>query len=150
MTRLLLLAHSPLASALRDVAGHVYPECASAIEAIDVPPSATVEEVQSSLRRTLATTADEVLLLVDAFGATPCNAAMQVADGVRVRVVTGVNVPMLWRTLCYRNESLDRLVDRAVTGAAQGVMQLALPRRLNQSPAVGSCANDQVDHHHQQ
>ncbi len=150
MTRLLLLAHSPLASALRDVAGHAYPECAAAVEAVDVAPSAGVDEVEATLRRHIAASADDVLILVDAFGATPCNAAMKVADGVHVRVVAGVNVPMLWRALCYRGESLDMLVERAVAGAAQGVMQVAQPRRQNQSPAVGAKAHDQVDHIHQQ
>ncbi len=43
--------------------------------------------------------APELLIFTDVFGATPCNIAQRLADGVRVKVVTGVNVPMLWRTL---------------------------------------------------
>ena len=49
----------------------------------------------------------EVLIFTDVFGATPCNIAQRLADGVRIKVVTGVNVPMLWRTLGYCDESLD-------------------------------------------
>jgi PTS system ascorbate-specific IIA component len=90
----------------------------------------------------------QALVLCDVFGATPCNTALRVADGVRVRVVSGVNVPMLWRVLCYANESLDRLVSRAVDGAVQGVMQVSTVRPQNQSVQVGP--NDQVQHHHQQ
>jgi PTS system mannose-specific IIA component len=89
-----------------------------------------------------------VLILADVFGATPCNAALAAADGVRVRVVAGVNVPMLWRTLCYQDKPLDDLVNRAVAGAGQGVMHVAVPRRQNQ--AVPAHHHDQVEHHHQQ
>ena len=49
-------------------------------------------------------------------------------------VVAGVNVPMLWRTLCYgTNEPLDALVARAVAGATQGVMQVTASRPQNQT-----------------
>lgn len=151
MIRIVLLAHSPLASALQAVAVHVYPECAGGIEAVDVDPSADVQAVESMLRALIAKgEGQETLILVDAFGATPCNAAIKSADGVRVRVVAGVNVPMVWRTLCYRHESLDALVERAVAGAVQGVVQVSEPRRQNQSSIAGSTAHDQVEHSHQQ
>lgn len=154
MTHIFLIAHAPLASALQAVAAHVYPECAPGIVALDVPPGESPEAVQSWLQRQLDQLdrrgPAEALVMVDAFGATPCNAATRVADGVRVRVVAGVNVPMLWRTLCYRHEALDRLVDRAIAGGTQGVMHVAVPRRQNQSTAGTSSAHDQVDHPHQQ
>jgi PTS system ascorbate-specific IIA component len=105
--------------------------------------------LEADLRTRLDARQDEdTLVLVDAFGATPCNVAQRVADGVRVRVVAGVNVPMLWRTLCYRHETLEALVDRAVAGATQGVMHVAVTRRQNQSPGAG--AHDQVQHSHHQ
>lgn len=152
MTRLLLLAHSPLASALRDVAAHAFPDCSVGLEALDVPPALDLDGVEARLREHLAAhPQDDVLVLVDVFGATPCNAAMRVADGVHVRVVAGVNVPMLWRTLCYRDEPLDKLVERALAGAAQGVMHVAGARRQNQAPAGGrSPSHDQIVHSHQQ
>ena len=52
---------------------------------------------------------------------------------MQVKVVTGVNVPMLWRTLCYADESLDAVVARAMAGATQGVMQVATSRPQNQT-----------------
>jgi PTS system ascorbate-specific IIA component len=151
MIRIVLLAHSPLASALKAVASHVFPECAGGVEAVDVDPSADAQAVEALLRTLLGRgEGQETLILVDAFGATPCNAAMKAADGVRVRVVAGVNVPMLWRTLCYRHESIDAIVQRAVAGAVQGVMQVSDPRRQNQSSVAGSTTHDQVEHSHQQ
>ena len=133
------------------MASHVFPEVAAAIDAIDVDARTSSDALLASLRACLVSRpGEETLILVDAFGATPCNVAMNVADGVRVRVVAGVNVPMLWRTLCYREEPLAALVERAVAGAVQGVMHVAVPRRQNQSSSVGLPAHGQVEHSHQQ
>jgi PTS system mannose-specific IIA component len=129
----LLIAHAPLASALLSVAGHCYEEKGHLFEAIDVEPTMSAETVESLARAALARlNTPEVLVLTDVFGATPCNVAQRLSDGVNVRVVAGVNVPMLWRSLCYLGEPLDALVARAVSGASQGVMQVAQTRPQNQ------------------
>ena len=149
MARILIVAHAPLASALLQVAQHVFPECGVGLRAVDVVPDASGEDVQAQVQAALGEQpALEVLILTDVFGATPCNAALAVADGVRSRIVAGVNVPMLWRTLCYQDDPLDDLVNRAVAGAGQGVMHVTVPKRQNQ-PAANP-AHDQVQHHHLQ
>jgi PTS system ascorbate-specific IIA component len=151
MTRILVLAHSPLASALLEVASHAFPDCATAIDAVDVGPDQNADELEALLRQRLRAAAGaDTLVLVDVFGATPCNVALRVADGVHARVVTGVNVPMLWRALCYRHEPLDALVERACSGATQGVMPVAQTRRQHQSQPALPPVHDQDPHPHQQ
>jgi PTS system mannose-specific IIA component len=116
---------------------------------LDVTPVMSPEAVQSIATTVLAgSNQNETLILTDVFGATPCNAAQRVADGLRVRVVTGVNVPMLWRTLCYADEPLDALIARALAGATQGVMQ-ASPTRPQQQ-ARGAGPEDAKDNRHDQ
>lgn len=149
MPSLLIVAHAPLASSLMAVARHVYPECSRTAAAVDVADGTPPEAVQAQIRDALVQLgSEEVLMLVDVFGATPCNAALAVADGQRMRVVAGVNVPMLWRTLCYVQMPLEDLVNRALAGATQGVMHVAVPRRQNQPSSTLN--HDQVQHHHQQ
>lgn len=149
MAELLIIAHAPLASALRGVAEHIYPDAARRLAVLDVLPHWTQDEVEAAARLALSPFAGlPVLVLTDVFGATPCNVAQRLADGVTVRVVTGVNVAMLWRALCYAHEPLESLVSRAVTGGAQGVMQLAAQRPQNQP--VHSRAHDPQHAHHQQ
>ncbi len=151
MAQILIVAHAPLASSLRSVAQHVYPDCGAQLMAVDVLPSASLSAVEEQVLQALQApplAGCEVLILVDVFGATPCNAALAAADGVRSRVVAGVNVPMLWRALCYAEQPLDDMVNRAVAGATQGVMHVSVPRRQNQPANIVS--HDQVQHHHQQ
>ncbi len=134
MPGLLVIAHAPLASALRSVAEHVYPDCAGSLAALDVRAEMSVEQVEADAAALLERMGTpEVLILTDVFGATPCNIAQRLADGVRIKVVTGVSVPMLWRSLCYLNESLDDLVVRALAGATQGAMQVSPTRPQNQA-----------------
>jgi mannose PTS system EIIA component len=150
MPGLLVIAHAPLASALRAVAEHVYPDCATRLTVLDVPADMPIENVEALAAGLLASMGTpEALILTDVFGATPCNVAQRLADGVRVKVVTGVNVPMLWRSLCYASEPLDSLVTRAVAGGTQGAMQVSSSRPQNQS-RTASDVDDKDLHHDQQ
>src|SRR5690349_7234055 len=138
MPGLLIIAHAPLATALKAVAQHAFPDCAGALEALDVTPQMATEVIEAQARELLARVRrPEAVIFTDVFGATPANVAQRLADGVQVKVVAGVNVPMLWRTLCYPAESLESLVGRALAGATQGVMQVATTRPQNQTPRSG-------------
>jgi PTS system ascorbate-specific IIA component len=144
MAGLLIIAHAPLASSLKAVAQHVYADSGAALEALDVPPDMTPEEIETRAQALLRQVRDpEALILADVFGATPANVAQRLADGAQVKVVTGVNVPMLWRSMCYAAEPLDALVARAVAGATQGVMQAATSRPQNQASKPFSDGQDE-------
>lgn len=148
MTGILIIAHAPLASALKACAQHTFPECAASLQTLDVPPDQSSEETEAQARTLLDQVRQpDALILTDVFGATPCNVAQRLADGVQVKVISGVNVPMLWRTLCYQHEPLDTVVTRAVAGATQGVMQVATARPQNQAQKPG---HDPAHPHHPQ
>jgi mannose PTS system EIIA component len=149
MTALLVVAHAPLASALKAVAEHTFPDCARHLAVLDVTPEMDVDAVQARAQALVSERrGTPVLILTDVFGATPCNAVQRLADGERVKVLAGVNVPMLWRTLCYAHEPLDTLMQRATAGATQGVMQAGPSRPQQQAPRDSPDASD-PRHHHQ-
>ncbi len=126
---ILLVAHAPLAQALRECALHIFPDCDAALRVLDVPPDAAPEATLERAQTLVADAADRPLLvLTDLFGATPCNVAQRLVEGQSgARLVTGVNLPMLLRAVSYRAEALDLLVQRAMVGGTQGVMQVAAP-----------------------
>jgi mannose PTS system EIIA component len=133
MAGVLIIAHAPLASALRAVASHVYGERADRVQALDVSEGESPAAIAEAARQRLAALGQrEVLVMTDVLGATPSNAAAALVDGgggmtspaVEMAVVAGVNVPMLWRTLCYLDEPLPALVERALAGAAKGVVRV--------------------------
>jgi PTS system mannose-specific IIA component len=127
MTALLLIAHAPLASALKAVAEHTSIEAASRVLALDVTPDMSIEDVQLRAQALLAQlNAESTLVLTDVFGATP----------------------MLWRALWYADEPLDMLVQRAMAGATQGVMH-ASPSRPQQQAQRDTPDAEDPRHHHQ-
>jgi PTS system mannose-specific IIA component len=144
---ILIIAHAPLAQALRDCAMHVYPECAQSVIALDVLPQAQPEFTLAQARQALADVPDEgLLVLTDVFGATPANVAQKLVAEFNAKLIAGVNLPMLFRAVCYRQEPLDALVARALTGGTQGVMQVAITAPQNQNRRI----NDQNHNDHQQ
>lgn len=151
MNSILIIAHAPFAHAMRQCALHVFPDCEQAIAALDVLPNVSPEETLAAARITLAqqlhAPRSQVLVLADVFGATPCNVAQKLVDGVRSRLVAGVNLPMLLRAVTYRHEPLETLVQRALAGGTAGVMQVAAAAPQNQAKRKHS---DQEIRDHQQ
>ena len=151
MNSIFIIAHVPLASALRACALHVFPEAHAHIVAFDVQPNLPADESQASANIMLeqlakATGNSSTLMLTDIFGATPCNVAMKLMDGVNRKLIAGVNLPMLMRAMTYRHETLDLLVSCAAAGGIQGVMPVAVTAPQNQKHKT----YDKNKHDHQQ
>jgi len=79
------------------------------------------------LARLLLQEVDEgegVLLMTDVFGATPGNLALRLLDPGRIEGVAGVNLPMLLRALTYRELGMETILQKAISGAHDGVIKL--------------------------
>lgn len=133
-TGILLIAHAPLASALKSCALHVFSECEPLIQAYDVTPETSLEQGLThglKLARRLHT--NQILVLTDIVGATPFNIGKRLMDTLAhtqgfskaIRLVCGTNVPMLMRALTYRHEQLEKLTDLVVTGGARGIIHVS-------------------------
>lgn len=137
MAGILIIAHAPFATALRDCVSHIYGGLPARIGVIDVTadcdPVATLSHARSEVAR--LTEENGVLVLTDIFGATPANIAAQLAAQPNVRVLAGVNLPMLVRAVCYRSTSLDTLADKAQQGGSKGIHGL-----VPGTPATAACA----------
>ena len=72
-----------------------------------------------------------VLVMTDIYGATPSNIACRLLKPGRVEGIAGVNLPMLIRALTYRNEPLASVMEKALSGATEGVARMQ---------ATGECA----------
>ena len=126
--RIFIVAHAPLAQALKACAMHVYPECAAEVLALDVKADDTPEQsLQAAQQLWLGVPEGDVLVLTDVLGATPANVAQQWARDRKAKIIAGVNLPMLLRSVCYRHEPLEGLMQRAMTGGALGVVEITPP-----------------------
>lgn len=147
MNGIFVVAHAPLATALRQCVLHVFPDAGASLVALDVLPNVPPDETLEQARILMGHFGtDSVLMLTDVFGATPCNVAQRLLDGAHVRLVAGVSLPMLLRAVTYRHEPLDMLMSRAMAGGTQGIIPVTVTAPQNQHRR----SHDQNIHDHQQ
>ncbi|MEX3630472.1 MAG: PTS fructose transporter subunit IIA [Burkholderia sp.] len=127
MAGILIIAHAPLATALRECISHIYGGLPARIGAIDVLADNDPAQVMAYAHSEIARLREEngVLVLTDMYGATPANIAGQLAKLDGVRVLAGVNLPMLVRSVCYRTTPIDTLVEKALAGSTNGIHEVA-------------------------
>lgn len=142
---ILLIGHTPFASALLGCASHVFGCKLEAVAVLDVTPDCDPAKVVVSARKA-ADSVDQgrgVLVLTDLFGATPGNIAARLVDPGRIEILTGVSLPMLLRALTYRDVStLDVLIEKATTGASAGVMKIASTAPQHQGGPTASQSSE--------
>ncbi len=64
---------------------------------------------------------DGVLVLTDMFGSTPSNLSQALKDEENIKVVAGLNLPMLIRVMNYPELKLAQLKQKAFSGGRDGV-----------------------------
>lgn len=65
---------------------------------------------------------DGVLVVTDLFGATPGNIAMRLSEVAKIRIVCGMNLPMVLRIFNYQQEPLETLAEKAIQGGTEGII----------------------------
>jgi len=121
---ILLITHGEIGAALLQAAVDVLGLCPLLTCTLTAPPGCNPDEITTEAISTVnqLDSGDGVLVLTDLFGATPSNIACKLQTLSNVRVVAGLNLPMLIRTLNYPDLNLDELMDKAVSGGRDGVL----------------------------
>jgi PTS system ascorbate-specific IIA component len=126
MIGILIISHGDLGDSLMHCANHVMGKMPKYLMHLGVTvqddPDVVIPKALELLRQ--LDRGDGVLILSDICGATPCNIASRLVISSRVECLAGVNLSMLVRALTYRNESLEVVVEKAITGGKEGVMRI--------------------------
>ena len=126
-----IIAHSPLASALKSCAVHVYScdkRTADRIHSIDVLADADADAVADLAKAAVSadSESDGTLVLTDVVGATPSNIANRLLSLNNVSVVAGVNLPMVLTALCHWDDSLENVTALVKEAGLGSIMQETL------------------------
>ena len=65
-----------------------------------------------------------VLVMTDILGATPSNIALKLLEPGRIEGIAGVSLPMLLRALTYRKNGMVTLMEKAISGGRDGVINM--------------------------
>lgn len=124
--RILLMTHSRIGEALLATAKMTLGgELPCAVDAINIPQQNTDPDfILNTLKQFVQSYEnDGILILADMFGSTPCNIAQHLQEdgAVHVRLLSGLNLPMLIRALNYAHLDLSDLAEKAFEGGRNGV-----------------------------
>lgn len=139
MAGIVIVAHTPVASAMLGFAEHAFGVVPDRVQAVDIPP---YEDIKVSFDRVLeaarkVNSGNGILVLTDVMGATPANVASKLdapahsAELGNVIVLTGLNLPMLMRCITHRGEALEELAAKALQGGQHGILRLGT--KVNES-----------------
>jgi PTS system ascorbate-specific IIA component len=123
-TGLLLITHGNLGKDMLNTARSILGDFPIRAEAISVRTDCEPESMFETASRACARL-DEgggVLVLTDLYGSTPSNIATRLIDRHPVHVISGVNIPMLLRVMNYPELGLEKLAEKAASGARDGIV----------------------------
>lgn len=133
MIGILLIAHGSLGESLVQCASHVMGGLPPQLRQMGIgmhgDPAALLPAARELVKE--LDQGQGVLVLSDIYGATPCNLASQLLIPGKVEGIAGVNLPMLVRALSYRNEPLEVLIEKAVTGGYGGIIHFTQEKLQN-------------------
>lgn len=126
MIGILLITHGSLGESLIQCVCHVMNRRPPQLLQLGVSGQDDPLDALPLARRLLnmVDTGDGVLILSDILGATPANIAAKLLEPGRIEGVAGANLPMLLRTITYRERNMETLVKKAVAGACEGVVHM--------------------------
>ena len=126
MIGILIISHGDLGNSLIHCANHVMGKRPEHLMHLGITihddPDVIIPKALELLKQ--LDCGDGVLILSDICGATPCNIANKLVNPGRVECLSGANLSMLIRALTYRNEPLESLVEKALSGGMEGVMRI--------------------------
>jgi len=139
MIGIVLIAHAHIARETKVVVEHVL-GVQQGFEVVDVPDSDVSEAAYAKLQSLLVTmdSGQGVLVMVDLFGATPCNIATEASQAVasEVAVISGFNVPAVIKAISLRQHDmgLQTLATQTIA-AGQQYMCLLTKNKNNKADA---------------
>lgn len=121
---LLLICHNHIGTQLLETATDMLERVPMPADQLPVMQDEDPIDLLNRARRRVAELdqGQGVLVLTDMYGSTPSNIAHRLKDKERVRVISGVNLPMVVRAMNYPHLPLEDMAERVATGGKEGII----------------------------
>lgn len=122
---ILIVSHNNIGTELINTARQMLSCCPLPTKVISIETRDDPEAIRKQLDRDLLglDQGNGILILTDMYGSTPSNIACAVSDRDDIKIVSGLNLPMLIRVLNYPTLSLDELEYKAMSGGQEGIVR---------------------------
>ncbi len=124
MIGLLIITHNNIGAELIETATAMLGVCPVMVAVLSVKPDSDPDAVLREAQHSIVglNRGAGVLVLTDMYGSTPSNIAAHLVNEKQVKVVAGINLPMLVRVLNYPQLDLHQLADKALSGGRDGIL----------------------------
>ncbi len=120
----IILTHRDIGQQMVNVVEETLGVKCPSMTALSIYPNQSIEQSigQVDLHRAAFDEGDGMIIFTDLYGATPGNIACQLLELPSIKVITGVNLPMLLKAQSYAELPLDELVEKVIEGGKQGII----------------------------
>jgi len=124
VVNLIIIGHSDFPAALVKSAE----EIVGPIEKLKIAslyPYESKNDLKAKLKEAIEelNVSDEILVLIDMFGGTPCNVAISFQKKYHLKIITGLNLPMLLEAVLHREEGIEKLSVIAKEAAKKSIIE---------------------------
>lgn len=126
MVNVLLVTHNRIGDEILKTAEMIVGKSLPSIKTLSVPGNLQADELgfyADKIKNAIDSLekGDGVLILTDILGATPSNLVHYFSTSHHVKIVAGLNLPMLIRVLNYADQPLELLAKIGIVGANKGI-----------------------------
>ena len=120
----IILTHHDIGQQMVNVVEETLGTRCPSMTALSVYPDQPIEQLigQVELQRAAFDDGDGIIIFTDLYGATPGNIACRLLEIPSVKVITGVNLPMLLKAQSYADLPLDELTDKIIEGGREAII----------------------------
>ncbi|EAA6550922.1 PTS mannose transporter subunit IID [Salmonella enterica subsp. diarizonae] len=113
MTNLLIVSHGNFASTLLETS-EMFIGKSEIVKAINYMPEESPDLLYQKIEEAIKgnINPDGVIIFCDMKGGSPANVAMKIASNKKIKIVTGVNIPVIVEAITLaEDENLDELIE---------------------------------------
>lgn len=122
----LLITHANMGKSLLNELKNTFEKLPLAFAAANIKqqdnPEILIDQLNKKIKQ--LDKGDGILMLTDLYGSTPSNIAYTLKKQCnnKIRIISGVNLPMLVTIVNYANLPLDKMVTKVIRGGKKGII----------------------------
>lgn len=126
MVGILIITHNSIGEVMLETAESMMGKTLNRVKTIGIPGNLSPDMLGSYADQIKATIeqldkGNGVLIMTDMIGATPNNLAQYFSADKNVKIISGLNLPMLMRVINYADQPLELLAKIGIVGANKGI-----------------------------
>ncbi|MDH3355270.1 MAG: PTS sugar transporter subunit IIA [Chromatiales bacterium] len=121
---LIIITHYDIGQQMVKMVNETLGQSVLSISTMSVYPEQSMEQLigRVVLKTQEVDQGDGVIIITDLYGATPGNIACRLMDIPTIKVITGLNLPMLFKAQNYADLPINELAEKILKGGREGIL----------------------------